>query len=30
MARAMHEFPAVAEASKELQAQVREKWKDLF
>jgi UbiD family decarboxylase len=26
----LHEFPAVAEASKELQAQVREKWKDLF
>jgi UbiD family decarboxylase len=26
----LHEFPAVAEASKELQEKTREKWKDLF
>ncbi len=26
----LHEFPAVAEASKELQDQVKKKWKDLF
>ena len=26
----LHEFPDVAEASKELQEKVRKKWKDLF
>jgi 3-polyprenyl-4-hydroxybenzoate decarboxylase len=26
----LHEFPEVAEASKELQEKVRAKWKDLF
>ena len=26
----LHEFPAVAEASKELQEKVKAKWKDLF